>query len=221
MGTRAIAYNSKYAHSTLLSSWFEKYLFKILQRYLDARPGEKVLEVGCNRGSLVRRLQSLGIDAYGVDINKDAIAEGLTHNLSRMDATNLDFPDSSFDRVYSLHTIEHVPDLRKALAEMERVLKPGGRLVLTYPIEPSFMRGFWCLYHAIVVYKNPLTVREIHVHSIHPKKLRKLIREFHLNLHHVKSPFFASLYPQYLTVFEKNEAPFPIGLGAYKISTSA
>ena len=207
METRAIAYNAKYAHSTLLSSWFERYLFQVLQRYLDAKNGERVLEVGCNRGSIVKRLQDLGVDAYGVDINSDAIAEGLTRNLSCMDATNLEFPDSSFDKVYSLHTIEHIPDLRKALAQMERVLKPGGRLVLTYPIEPSFMRGFWCLYHAIVVYKNPLTAREIHVHSIHPKKLRKLIHEFDLYLQHITSPFLVSFYPQYLSVFEKTKHP--------------
>ena len=209
MEIRAIAYNSKYAHSTLLSTRFERYLFRILQRYLRAREGERVLEVGCNRGSVVKRLQDLGVDAYGADINKDAIAEGLTRNLSCMDATNLTFPDNSFDKVYSLHTIEHIPDLKKALAEMERVLKPGGRLVLTYPIEPSFMRGFWCLYHAIVVYKNPLAAREIHVHSIHPRKLRKLVREFRLNLRHIASPFLVSLYPQYLTVFEKVKHPSP------------
>ena len=203
MKTSAISYNTQYAHSTLLSMWFEWYLFRILQRYLNAQKGEKVLEIGCNRGSIVKRLQDLGVDAYGVDINSGAIADGLTDNLSIMDATDLKFPDNSFDKVYSLHTIEHIPDLKRALAEMERVLKPNGRLVLTYPIEPSFMRGFWCLYHAIVVYKNPLAAREIHIHSIHPRKLRKLIHAFGLNLKHITSPFFVSLYPQYLTVFTK------------------
>jgi len=203
MEQAAISYNSKYAHSTLLSTWFEWYLFQVLQRYLDAREGEKVLEVGCNRGSIVKRLQELGVDACGVDVNTGAIADRLTNNVSVMDATNLDFPDNSFDKVYSLHTIEHIPDLKKALAEMERVLKPGGRLVLTYPIEPSFMRGFWCLYHAVVVYKNPLAARDIHIHTIHPRKLRKLIHTFGLNLKHIKSPFLVSFYPQYLTVFTK------------------
>ncbi|OHA64756.1 MAG: hypothetical protein A2843_02455 [Candidatus Wildermuthbacteria bacterium RIFCSPHIGHO2_01_FULL_48_27b] len=198
-----ISYNYQYAHSTYLSTWFERYLFQVLQRYLDAREGEKVLEIGCNRGALVKRLQGLGVDAYGVDINAEAIADRVTNNLSVMDATHLEFPDNSFDKVYSLHTIEHIPDLQKALTEMERILKPQGRLVLTYPIEPSFMRGFWCLYHAVVVYKNPLAAREIHIHSIHPKKLRELVHAFGLRLKHVTSPFFGSFYPQYLTVFEK------------------
>lgn len=207
MKETGISYNSRqYAHSTLLSTWFERYLFQVLQRYLNAHEGEKVLEVGCNRGSIVKRLQELGVDAHGVDINPAAIADGLTDNLSVMDATNLAFPDNSFDKAYSLHTIEHIPDLRKALDEMERVLKPNGLLVLTYPIEPSFMRGFWCLYHAVVVYKNPLAAREIHIHSIHPRKLRKLIHSFGLNLAHVTSPFLALFYPQYLTVLEKRHA---------------
>jgi ubiquinone/menaquinone biosynthesis C-methylase UbiE len=199
-----INYNSReYAHSTYLSTWFEWYLFQILQRYLQASKGEKVLEVGCNRGSVVKRLQELEVNAYGADINSAAVADGLTHNLFVMNAANLEFPDNSFDKAYSLHTIEHVPDTKKFLSEIERVLKPGGTLVLTYPIEPGFTRGFWCLYHAVFVYKNPLAARDIHIHSLHPKKLRGLIRDFGLNFEHQQSPFLVSFYPQYLTVLKK------------------
>lgn len=200
-------YNSKkYAHSTLLSSWFEKYLFGAVQKYLDVREGETVLEAGCNRGSVVKRMQELGAKAYGIDINPEAIADGVADDLQVMDATDLKFPDAMFDKVYSLHTIEHIPDITKALKEMERVLKPGGRLVLTYPTEPGFLRGFFCLYHAVVVYKNPFLARKIHVHSLNPKKVRKLVED--INLEHIQTPFFAvPFYPQYLTVLQKKASP--------------
>jgi len=198
-------YNSKeYANSAVLSRWFEKYLFRAVQRYLDVQKGETILEVGCNRGSVVKRMQDRGASAYGVDINPQAVADGVAENLEVMDATDLKFPDTTFDKVYSLHTIEHIPDIKKAISEMERVIKPGGRILLTYPIEPGFLRGLLCFYHAVVVYKNPLLARKIHIHSLNPKKIQKLIVD--TNLEHEQSPFFAvPFYPQYLTVLQKKE----------------
>lgn len=194
-------YNSKYAHSAVLSSWFEKYLFGAVQKYLDVREGETVLEVGCNRGSIVKRMQNIGARVYGIDINSEAIADGVAENLQVMDATELKFPNAMFDKVYSLHTIEHIPDIKKTLREMERVLKPGGRLVLTYPTEPGFLQGFFCLYHAVVVYKNPFFARKIHVHSLNPNKIQKLTGD--TSLEYVESPFPVRFYPQYLTVLQK------------------
>lgn len=201
-----IDYNSyQYAHSTYLSNWFERYLFGAVQKYLDVRKGEAVLEVGCNRGAMVRRMQELGAQACGVDINQEAILDGVTRGLEVMDATDLRFSDALFDKVYSLHTIEHIPDPKKALEEMERVLKPGGRIVITYPTEPGFLRGLFCLYHAVAVYKNPLLAKKIHLHSFTPGKIRKLIDR--TDLEYVQTPFFAvPFYPQYLTVLEKKKS---------------
>lgn len=196
-------YNSKkYAHAALLSKWFEEYLFGALQKYLDVQPRERVLEVGCNRGSVVKRMQDLGAETRGIDINGEAIQDGIVPNLQEMDATDLKFQDAMFDKVYSLHTIEHIPNVEKALSEMERVLKPGGKIVLTYPIEPGYLQGLFCLYHAVVVYKNPLVARQIHVHSLNPRKIRKLIET--TDLEYVQTPFFAvPFYPQHLTVLQK------------------
>lgn len=194
-------YNKEYANAILLSRWFEEYLFRALQKYLDVQAGETILEVGCNRGSVVRRLQHLGALAYGVDVNTAAIQDGVAENLQVMDATSLNFPDNTFDKVYCLHTLEHIPDVKKALKEIERVTKPGGKVVLTYPTEPGFLQGLFCLYHAVVVYKNPFLARKIHVHSLSPKKIRQLIDD--TVLEYVKSPFPVLFYPQYLTVLRK------------------
>jgi ubiquinone/menaquinone biosynthesis C-methylase UbiE len=201
MTDESINYTSReYAHSTYLSTWFEAHLFKTVQRNLRVRQGEKVLEVGCNRGGMVRRMRQLGAESYGVDINEEAIADAVINNVQVMDATQLDFPTETFDKLYSLHTIEHIADFRKALREMERVLKPGGTLLLTYPVEPGPLRGLFCLYHAVAVYKNPLLARKIHINSFNPEDMKKIAPQ--VNLVYGKSPF--SFYPQYLTVFTKS-----------------
>jgi SAM-dependent methyltransferase len=58
------------------------------------------------------------------------------------DLTRLTYPDASFDLVLTSETLEHVPDLARALAEIRRVLKPGGRHVFTIPVLPGTPRTF-------------------------------------------------------------------------------
>lgn len=54
-------------------------------------------------------------------------------HLQRGDATSLDFADGRFDCIYSFHALEHIPDYRKALQEMRRVLAPGGTYCIGTP----------------------------------------------------------------------------------------
>jgi SAM-dependent methyltransferase len=52
----------------------------------------------------------------------------------RMDITDIQYPDNTFDVIYCSHVLEHVPDDRKAMREFHRVLKPGGWAILQVPI---------------------------------------------------------------------------------------
>jgi len=68
------------------------------------------------------------------------------------DIQALTFPDASFDLVLMSETLEHVPDFRRALAEVRRVLRPGGRHVFTVPLDPRLERtrsreGMAPIYH--------------------------------------------------------------------------
>lgn len=176
----------------------ETLFFPVVVRYLSPQKDDRILEIGCNRGRLVQKVQTLAPQTYGVDLNRKAIDSGVTMNLRAMDATSLDFPDASFNKIYSVHTIEHIPDLKKALGEMARVLKSGGRLLLVYPAEP--VRGLFAIPSAFLLGRNP---RQIHVHKLSP---RKIVNEFlgATGLRPVESKYMLfPLPPQYLTVLEK------------------
>jgi SAM-dependent methyltransferase len=69
---------------------------------------------------------------------------GISTSLIQGDAQALHFADESFDLVVSCETIEHVPDVRKALREMWRVTRPGAKLFLTTPNYANLM-GFYDL----------------------------------------------------------------------------
>ena len=55
----------------------------------------------------------------------------------KLDITDIDLPDGSFDHVFSNHVLEHVPDYKKALGELRRILVPGGKLIVSFPIDLS------------------------------------------------------------------------------------
>ena len=170
-----------------------------IQKHLKIQKGDKVLEIGCNRGLLMQRMEAYGADVVGIDLNPKVVQKKIVEKVYEMDASNLNFPDASFDKIYSAHTIEHIPDLTKAFKEMARVLKPGGRIVLIYPAEP--IRGFFVLFRALLVYKNPMMARKIHLHKLNPKKIQKYIQG--TGLRHVESHFPVCFLPQHLTVLEK------------------
>ena len=105
---------------------------------LEINPGNRVLEVGVGTG-LNLPLYSRDCDVTGVDISKEMLRKAeervRTLNMANtklmvMDASKLDFPDNSFDRVIATYVISAVPDPVKTLLEMRRVCKPSGHLVI-------------------------------------------------------------------------------------------
>jgi SAM-dependent methyltransferase len=107
---------------------------------LDVAPGNDVLDVGCGLGDITIALaraaspgRVVGIDASGgmlAEARRRAGAAGATVEWQPADALELPFPDASFDRCRSERTLQWVADPPAAIAEMLRVLRPGGRLAL-------------------------------------------------------------------------------------------
>jgi ubiquinone/menaquinone biosynthesis C-methylase UbiE len=144
----------------------------LLDSALDATaatPGTRVLDVGFGGGYALERLAPLVRPerVAGVEISESMISfveehGGDAYDLHLADAAALPFPDASFDRVLSVNTIYFWPDPARVLAEMNRVLKPGGWLVLGYGSK-AFLR------------LNPLTWFGFRVYS--DRKTRRLLEE--------------------------------------------
>ncbi len=169
-------YTRKY--SEIRSWWlsklpFDNLLYNKVLSYVEPAKKEKILEIGCDRGRFVNLIRPLSGKVVGIDINKKAIEAAACPDLYQMDATSIEFPDNSFDKIFSMHTIEHIPDLNKAFREMERVLKSGSKAILCYPFE--LVRGMSCLVSALFVHRSILGSRKMHLHKIDKKKVAKLI----------------------------------------------
>ena len=98
-----------------------------------------VLDVGMGTGRLLAELDRQGWSVAGVDGSSRMVALArarLPHREAaflRADAESLPFSDASFDAVVATGVLEYVDDLEQALAEVARVLRPGGRAVLSFP----------------------------------------------------------------------------------------
>lgn len=121
----------------------------------ELRPSDRVLDVGTGTGvvalAAARRLDAGSV--CGIDLSDGmlAVAKAKAQRLGlesrtefrQMDAENLDLADQSFDAVLSLFALMHFPDAARALEEMRRVLRPGGRLVAAVGSGPPLLSADW------------------------------------------------------------------------------
>lgn len=99
------------------------------------RPGERILDVACGTGTSTVAIQAKGATAVGVDFSGGMIQEARRRHpgieFVHGDAQALPFADGEFDAVTISFGLRNVHEPHRALAEMYRVLRPGGRLVIT------------------------------------------------------------------------------------------
>lgn len=120
--------------------------------------GKNILEIGCGRGGFsnylirsfpgINRLYACDYSASGIEIGKNnSASDRIVWQQENIE--QLSFADNTFDTIISCETIEHIRHPGKGLSELSRVLKPGGRLLLTCPNYFNFF-GIWCLYRKII-----------------------------------------------------------------------
>ncbi len=93
--------------------------------------GRDVLEVGCGTGLVLRRIAKFARTARGVDLSPGMLEKARARGLDVLEAsaTELPFPDDSFDVVCSFKVLAHVREIDRALREMVRVTRPGGHVL--------------------------------------------------------------------------------------------
>jgi SAM-dependent methyltransferase len=118
----------------------------------EARAGERVLDLGCGAGRFVAALRDAGADPVGVELAEAAL-ERARRNVPGADL-RLVAPDGSLplghgevDLVWCSEVLEHVPDTVALLTEVRRVLKAGGRLLVTVPDHGRVKRTLLALAH--------------------------------------------------------------------------
>src|SRR5688572_26216385 len=118
--------------------------YRAVFQLLSVHEGEKVLDVGCGTGGAVRALaRQVGNSGVvvGVDYSATMINEALKRSAGldlpveyrKADAHSLPFDDNAFDACFSLRSFEILDDPRRALGEMVRVIRSGGRIFINGP----------------------------------------------------------------------------------------
>ncbi|MEQ1831609.1 MAG: class I SAM-dependent methyltransferase [Candidatus Eisenbacteria bacterium] len=151
----------------------------LLDRFESWRGQARLLEVGCAAGLLLKRARERGWHVTGVELSGDAVAHaralGLEVRQGTLEAAAL--PADSYDVVYMGDVLEHVPDCRATLAEVARVLAPGGHAVVRGPITTHSLarRLGLALYGALgrdIVLREP----PYHLWEFRPGSLGRLAR---------------------------------------------
>jgi 2-polyprenyl-3-methyl-5-hydroxy-6-metoxy-1,4-benzoquinol methylase len=100
----------------------------LLIEVLRPRHGDTYLDLGCGEGRVMRAISSHGATVHGLDVNPD-LARRAQHSVVA-DLTAIPMRSDAYDGVYSVLTLEHVPDHERFFTEAARVTKPGGVLAL-------------------------------------------------------------------------------------------
>jgi SAM-dependent methyltransferase len=125
-------------HQDVDRALFEIGIFAAMVQCLPCGPGAVVLDLGAGSCWISEWLQKLNFTTVSTDINHDMLALGKQRlaegsNLCTADMAKLPFRDESIDAAICYAALHHVPNWPQALREIQRVLKPGGVLVLQEP----------------------------------------------------------------------------------------
>ena len=174
-------------------SFVEKFNANFFASLKDASPpGQRILEIGPGKGNFIRNYLQPG-DKYFVVERRQDFCNELSAHLEPGHAVCADIqqgvplPDGSFDRIIAVHVLEHLPDLPRALTEINRLLQPAGHLDIVIPCEGAliysagrkfsservFKKKFKCDFKPIISSDHVNTAKEV---------LTEVYRQFHVEV---------------------------------------
>jgi SAM-dependent methyltransferase len=135
----------------LRDRWWDDDFTAFIRETVQPRPGQRILDVGCGTGTAEVKLARLRVSqmtVVAVDLNVDRVvqarATAKAHNmrlsLAAADACALPFADGSFDSAFCVAVLQHIRDVPRAVRELARVTRPGGRVVA---VEPDNARRYF------------------------------------------------------------------------------
>lgn len=132
-------YRHNEAYAEFLANWDANFYAKYADTLRPAKPGARVLDVGCGAGQVVGRLTEAGYETYGVDVSEPNIARArkFSDRCRTYDGKCLPFADAYFASVGALNVLEHVEEPEALLKELVRVTDVGGRVTIS---SPNFFR---------------------------------------------------------------------------------
>jgi 2-polyprenyl-3-methyl-5-hydroxy-6-metoxy-1,4-benzoquinol methylase len=132
-------YRQNEAYSEFLAGWDEGFYAKYADALRPATGNGPALDVGCGVGQVVKRLMAAGVEAHGVDVSETNIqrASQVTPRCLLYDGRSLPFASGSFECAGALNVLEHVDEPEAFIGEIARVVKPGGKIVIS---SPNFFR---------------------------------------------------------------------------------
>ncbi|ACM19328.1 SAM-dependent methyltransferase, type 11 [Geotalea daltonii FRC-32] len=156
---------------------------------LHGRQGGTALEVGCGGGILSEEIAALGFTTTGIDPSAAALqvaadhakAGGLSIGYLQAVGENLPFPDNSFDVAFCCDVLEHVQDQTRTVAEIARVLKPGG--IFCYDTINRTLASWLVAIGVLQKWKRwAVMPPELHTWNkfIKPEELKMLLEKSHL-----------------------------------------
>src|SRR5688500_15018785 len=135
----------------LREHWWNDAFASFLEETLRPRPGKSILDVGCGSGTAevsLARLRLSQMRLVGVDLLVDRVREanaatrGINARVlyAAADACHLPFGDASFDSTFCVAVLQHIRDIGRAVGELARVTRPGGRVLV---VEPDNAARYW------------------------------------------------------------------------------